>query len=42
LDFLRGGLNLDFLTGLLKNQWVIWIIIAIVAVFAMRGAFKRH
>jgi len=41
VDLLRG-LNFDTITGLLKNQVVIWIIVAIVIVFALRGAFKRH
>jgi len=42
MDFLKGGLNLDFLTGLLRNRLMLFAIIGIVIIFMMKGAFKRH
>jgi len=42
MDFLKGGLNLDMLTGLLQNKIVIFAIVGIIVVFTLKGAFKKH
>ena len=42
MDFLRGGLSMDTLTGLLQNKIVLFAIVGIAIVFMLRGSFKRH